>query len=286
MLRRQRSFAREILDLLSLEDVQTELTSEQNARIQLFRHILKALISSGEISYVDGRPEHKRPGELRIPRSVQDAVQQHTGQLSEPARRVLTLAAVAGRRFDFSLLQQLTSYDEAHLLAFMKELLAAQLVVEETAEQFAFRHALTRQAIYAGLLARERKALVIAREIGQPAAEVYTLFALAQYLGPHGEYARALEVARAGLALAEQIEHRQWLTAAHWQVGVLLLDLLALPEARHHLEQALVLAREVGSWNWLRIVSAFLASADKKLDIFSFIVTELDRGLFFARRHS
>ncbi|HET8853383.1 MAG TPA: AAA family ATPase [Ktedonobacteraceae bacterium] len=494
--------------------------------------ILKALISSGDISYVDGRPEHKRPGELRIPRSVQDAVQQHTDQLSEPARRVLALAAVAGRRFDFSLLQQLTSYDEERMLAFMKELLAAQLVVEESAEQFAFRHALTRQAIYAGLLARERRALhrsiadlmdhlasaspdarlsdlayhfyeagawekavtygqraaeqayhlytphavieqatrafsavqlgaiappialyhlrgrayeilgdfeharldnettlrlareagdrhaqwqaslalgslwaerdytqtgryyeqalalahhleepdvlahtlnrlgnwhvnieqprealhyhqealtlfqqaqdkpgiaqtsdllgmahalggdlwqasacyqqalalfqelddrqglasslatmmvigegggyevetmvpattsfalslhfgeqalVIAREIGQPSAEVYTLFALAQYLGPHGEYARALEVARASLALAEQIEHRQWLTGAHWQVGVLYLDLLALPEARPHLEQALTLAHEVGSLNWIRIVSGFLA---------------------------
>ncbi len=42
-LRRQRPFAREILDLLSLEDVQTELASEQNARIQLFRQILKKL---------------------------------------------------------------------------------------------------------------------------------------------------------------------------------------------------------------------------------------------------
>jgi predicted ATPase len=38
-------------------------------------------------------------------------------------------------------------------------LIAAQLVVEESAEQFAFRHALTRQAIYADLLVRERKAL-------------------------------------------------------------------------------------------------------------------------------
>src|SRR5262249_45948231 len=73
--------------------------------------------------------------------------------------------------------------------------------------------------------------------------------------------ARALEVARASLALAEQIEHRQWLTAAHWQVGALYLDLLALSEAQQHYEQALALAREVGSWNWIRIVSGFLASA-------------------------
>ncbi len=102
-------------------------------------------------------------------------------------------------------------------------------------------------------------ALQTAREIGQRSAEAYALFALAHYLGPRGEYARALEMAQASLALSQQIEHLQWLTAAHWQVGVLYLDLLALPEAQHHLEQALALAQGVGSWNWMRIVSGFLA---------------------------
>src|SRR5712692_374972 len=120
---------------------------------------LKALIAAREIYYTNGRWERKPLGELHIPRSVQDAVQQRTDQLSESARRVLTLAAVAGRRFDFALLQQLAQYDEQQLLLLMKELIAAQLVVEESAEQFAFRHALTRQAIYADLLVRERKAL-------------------------------------------------------------------------------------------------------------------------------
>src|SRR5207248_3957193 len=80
-------------------------------------------------------------------------------QLSESARQVLILAAVAGRRFDFALLQEVTHHDEQQLLTMIKELLAAQLVVEESAEQFAFRHALTRQAVYAQLLVRERKAL-------------------------------------------------------------------------------------------------------------------------------
>src|SRR6202022_769114 len=79
--------------------------------------------------------------------------------LSEQARHVLTLAAVTGRHFDFALLQALTQQDEAQLLRLIKELMAAPLVVEESAEQFAFRHALTRQAVYAQLLVRERKAL-------------------------------------------------------------------------------------------------------------------------------
>jgi len=102
-------------------------------------------------------------------------------------------------------------------------------------------------------------ALETAREIGQRSAEAYALFALAQYMGPHGEYTRVLEAAKASLTIAKQIEHRQWLTSAHWQLGVLYLDLLALPEAQQHLEQALTLAHELGSWNWIRIASGFLA---------------------------
>lgn len=121
--------------------------------------ILTSLIASGEIFYANGRWERKPLSELHIPRSVQDAVQQRTDQLSEPTRQVLTLAAVTGRRFDFALLQELTQLDEQHLLSLIKEMIAAQVVVEESAEQFAFRHALTRQAIYADLLVRERKAL-------------------------------------------------------------------------------------------------------------------------------
>ena len=70
---------------------------------------------------------------------------------------MLTLAAVAGRRFDFALLQQVTGYTEPDLLAMIRELIVAQLVVEESAERFTFRHALTQHAVYAGLLARERR---------------------------------------------------------------------------------------------------------------------------------
>ena len=491
---------------------------------------LKSLIAAGEIFYAAGSWDRKELRELHIPRSIQDAVQERTDQLSASARRVLTFAAVAGRRFDFGLLQQLTDYDEQQLLVLMKELIAAQLVVEESADQFAFRHALTRQAVYADLLVRERKALhrriadtmerlsvssldahladlayhfyeasvwekalaygqlageqaqrlyaphavieqvtrsldavhrgsisppaslyrlrgqayetlgdferarldyettlqmarvsnnlhgewqalldlgslwtqrdytqagthyqqalalahhmddpltlahslnrlgnwhlnieqprealhyhqealmlfqqandsqgiaqtcdllgmtnllggdllqgftyyqqavalfqelddrqgltsslatltavggqyetetmipaptsfaeclhfgeqalKIAREIGQRSAEIYALCALGQFLGPRGEYAYALQVAQEGLALAEQIEHHEWMTNGHWELGALHLDLLALPEARTSLERARSLAHEVGSWNWIRIVSGFLA---------------------------
>jgi len=141
---------------LELPDQLYELTEGNPFFIE---EVLKSLIAAGELYYTNGHWERKERSSLHIPRSVQDAVQQRTDRLSTSARQVLTLAAVAGRRFDFALLQALTEHDEQHLLHLIKELISAQLVVEESAEQFAFRHALTRQSIYGDLLIRERKAL-------------------------------------------------------------------------------------------------------------------------------
>lgn len=121
--------------------------------------VLRALIMEGEIFYEGSGWERKAIDELHIPRSVRDAVQRRCLQLSEAAKNLLALAAVAGRQFDFILLKDLTGKAESELIQLMKELISGQLVVEESAERFAFRHALTRQAIYLDLLTRERQAL-------------------------------------------------------------------------------------------------------------------------------
>jgi DNA-binding CsgD family transcriptional regulator len=126
-------------------------------------------------------------------------------QLSVEARQALTLAAVAGRRFDFSLLQEALNLREDQLIPLMKELIAAQLVVEEAPDQFAFRHALTREAIYSQLLARERRSLhhilAEALEALSPSASLREahLTDLARHSYAAGAWAQALEYeARAG----------------------------------------------------------------------------------------
>jgi predicted ATPase/DNA-binding CsgD family transcriptional regulator len=119
--------------------------------------ILKSLITTEGLYYTNNRWDSIPIQELSVPHSIHDAVQRRIRQLSPNARQTLTLAAVAGRRFDFGLLQTLTKLNEQELLIHMKELVAAQLVIEESADQFAFRHALTREAVYAELLKRERK---------------------------------------------------------------------------------------------------------------------------------
>jgi DNA-binding CsgD family transcriptional regulator/tetratricopeptide (TPR) repeat protein len=133
--------------------------------------ILKSLIADGDIFYADGTWDRKEIDQLRIPRTIQDAVQRRTAQLDEPALRALTLAAVMGRRFDCGLLQELLEVNEDQLTGMLKRLVQAQLVVEESADQFAFRHALTREAIYTTLLLRERQN--VHRTVGEAMERFY-----------------------------------------------------------------------------------------------------------------
>src|SRR5260370_42629133 len=69
------------------------------------------------------------------------------------------------------------------------------------------------------------------------------------------------ECVHRSIEIAEEIEHRQWQTAAHTILGGLYSGLLALPQAREHFEQALALAHEIGSLFWIRMATGYLASA-------------------------
>src|SRR2546430_2617538 len=121
--------------------------------------VVKSLLAVGDIFFTGSLWDRKELRELHIPRSVSAAVQQRLSLLREEAREMLELAAVVGRDVDFSLVQALTGRAEPEVFPCIETLIAAQLLVETSAEQVAFRHALTQQAVYQGLLARQRKAL-------------------------------------------------------------------------------------------------------------------------------
>lgn len=162
--------------------------------------VLHALLSAGGIDTAGDEWDRVPPKDLHIPRTVQDTVRRRMGQLSPEARDLLTFAAVAGQRFDFALLERLTGQRELELLRQIKELMAAQLVVEQSEERFAFRHALTRQAVYQGLLARERRTLH--RQVAEALEALYAgaldahLADLAYHYSEGGVWEKALEYAR------------------------------------------------------------------------------------------
>jgi DNA-binding CsgD family transcriptional regulator/tetratricopeptide (TPR) repeat protein len=104
------------------------------------------------------------------------------------------------------------------------------------------------------------EALRLAREIHHRSGEAYALIVLAGCLGLLGRYAEALSVGHAGLAIAEEIEHRGWMTLANISLGAVYQDAFALDEARVRLERAIVLASESGSRHLHGCASGFLAS--------------------------
>ncbi|HYB00023.1 MAG TPA: tetratricopeptide repeat protein, partial [Ktedonobacteraceae bacterium] len=104
------------------------------------------------------------------------------------------------------------------------------------------------------------RALKIAHEIGQRSAEAYANIFLGVCLGAKGDYSRALEFAYKGLEIAEEIEHQQWIVAAHCALGATHRELLALPIAQQHLEKALQLANKICSLHWIRSATGHLAS--------------------------
>ena len=121
--------------------------------------VLRALLAAGDLAYVHGTWNWGAASALRVPRTVHDAVRRRSAHLSNAARDLLELAAVVGRRFGFELLETLSGRAESEVLMALKELVAAGLVVEDSAELFTFRHALSRQAVLEALMARERRAL-------------------------------------------------------------------------------------------------------------------------------
>jgi DNA-binding CsgD family transcriptional regulator len=140
--------------------------------------ILQSLVGSGALARSGGTWTRKVNEKLSIPRSILETVQGRTAQLSPEAHELLTLTAVAGQQFELRLLEALTGESEAVLLGEIRELMAAQLIVETSPERFAFRHALTREAVYTALLGREQRNLH--RRIGETMEQVY-----AGVLEPH-----------------------------------------------------------------------------------------------------
>jgi DNA-binding CsgD family transcriptional regulator len=119
--------------------------------------VLKSLDTTGGLEILGGDDRFSF-NEVAVPRTVRDAVMRRSSQVSPEAHRLLDMAAVMGQRFDLTLLQAVLSTDADKLVSQAKELVAAQLVVEESAGRFRFRHALSREAVYSSLLLTERTA--------------------------------------------------------------------------------------------------------------------------------
>jgi DNA-binding CsgD family transcriptional regulator/tetratricopeptide (TPR) repeat protein len=99
-------------------------------------------------------------GEHDLPPSLRDLLLSRAEGLSGSARRLLRTAAVAGRWVPERLLAEVAAVPTGELYEGLREAVdASLLVVDESGRGYAFRHALTRDAVYQDLLPGERVAL-------------------------------------------------------------------------------------------------------------------------------
>jgi DNA-binding CsgD family transcriptional regulator len=135
---------------------------------------------------------------LPLPANLKEALLRHLDGLDAEQRRVVDAAAVLGQRIPFDLLAAVTGSGEAELIAVLRALVGRGLIIEEDADIFSFRHALTREAVAGRLLGRERrrlheKALASLRELGSD-----DWSALAHHAAGAGRWDETAEAARAG----------------------------------------------------------------------------------------
>jgi predicted ATPase len=98
-----------------------------------------------------------RAGSSELPATLRDLLRGRVQALPEPARQVLGVVAVAGRRVPHRLLVAVADRDDDTLVTMLRMAVAGQLLVTRPGEDgYQFRHALLREVVEADLLPGER----------------------------------------------------------------------------------------------------------------------------------
>jgi len=184
-----------VSQLLTVEDLPAELRARVLARAEgnpfFLEEILRALIDDAAIAYSEETHRWHAGSDvadLPVPATLQGVITSRIDRLPQTAKQVLQLASVVGRIVPLPLLTAIAGHDmlEDQLSLLQRaELLRQRARLPET--EYIFKHQLTQEAAYAGLLRRKRRTL-------------------------HRRVAEALE-----LHYADRIGERLGLLAHHWE---------------------------------------------------------------------
>jgi DNA-binding CsgD family transcriptional regulator/tetratricopeptide (TPR) repeat protein len=171
----------------------------------------------------------------KLPLALRDLLLARVEALSEPAQRVLEVAAVAGTRVDHELLATVVGQDTEELVWLLREAVTRHvLAVAEPSGGYVFRHALVQEAVYDDLLPVQRGPL--------HAAYARALERRIEQRGDDSEARRATAVEWGQLAYHWYAAHdlgQALLASVH--AGQAAESAAALAEALGHYERALEL---------------------------------------------
>ena len=187
----------------------------------LVEEVLAGLIGEGALADRDGSWHATDLAAAVVPATFADAVRLRLDAVDADSRRAICAAAIIGRRFDWALLGSVTDLADDAVLAALRRGVGLQLVVADN-ESFRFRHALTHEAVLAGLLPPERALLagpaLAAVEAAHPGVPGEWCMLAADLAERSGNTARAgallLEAGRRDLAVGALASAEHALTRA------------------------------------------------------------------------
>jgi DNA-binding CsgD family transcriptional regulator/tetratricopeptide (TPR) repeat protein len=174
----------------------------------MVEEVLAGAVGAGALAWDGERWSFDTAAGPSLPVSFVDNVRGRLRGLGPQAARVLRVAAVVGRRFEWTLLPAVAEVSDVDVLTSLRAGVDAQLLVTEPGAQFRFRHALTRDAVLEDLLPAERSLVsgalldaVEAAHPGLPGQWCDVAAGLAERSAQHERAARLLlELGRRSLA--------------------------------------------------------------------------------------
>lgn len=191
------------------------------------------------------------PSSAPMPAAVRELVAARLRTLSEPAKRLIDVAAVIGRRCEFALLQPASGLDENEAADGVEELVRRR-IFEQASDGLEFTHDQIREAHLAEILAPRRAILHrrVARALEALHPNDLARYALA--LGTHyreaGDWEKAVvHLRQAGLVAASRYAGRE--AATCFEDALRAMD--HLPDSRQAQEQRFELSlSRARTWYW------------------------------------
>src|SRR5882724_6655075 len=121
--------------------------------------ILRQLQETGGVIVENGEARLSRAG-VTVPATIHDIIAARIDRIAEPLKQTLQGAAVVGRHFGISLVSRVLQAVPDQVAGHLRDLHALDFVFPSAQEpelMYSFKHALTQDVVYAGLLERRRR---------------------------------------------------------------------------------------------------------------------------------
>jgi class 3 adenylate cyclase/tetratricopeptide (TPR) repeat protein len=174
--------------------------------------ILHQLQETGGIAVEDG-VARLRSADVKVPATINDIIAARVDRLGDSLKLTLQGGAVVGRRFGTSLVSRVITTPPNEVIKNLQDLHGFDFVFPATQDpelMYSFKHALTQDVVYGGLLDRRRRQYHTAAGLGLE--ELYAerldevLELLAYHFGSGGENEKAVDYA----ILAAEKAQRRW----------------------------------------------------------------------------